>query len=194
MKICTETSGEEMDPRIRRTREMLFRALGELLHEKTFEAITMQDIADRSTINRGTIYAHFKDKFALLEGLVRNDFDKIFTARMEGASGGCKDGVRQLILAVCDYFSKLTSCSESSDRPFEPVVEATVRSIIQDFFLRELSRNEKVKSCSEAELRATAGSYAICGTAMQWSRKKSMTAEEMADAVLPLISAGLLLG
>jgi len=184
---------EDTDPRVRRTRDMLFRALGELLHEKTFEAITMQDIADRSTINRGTIYAHFKDKFALLEGLVRNEFDGILKARMEGASGGCPGGVRQLILAVCDYVSKLTSCSESHQRPFEPIVESTIRSIIQDFFLKELSRNAKVKSCSEAELRATAGSWAICGTAMQWSRSRSMSAEEMADAVLPLIATGLLL-
>lgn len=193
MTAETDNTREDMDPRIRRTREMLFRALGELLHEKTFEAITMQDIADRSTINRGTIYAHFKDKFALLEGLVREEFDRILKARMEGASGGCRGGVRQLILAVCDYVSKLTSCSRSH-QPFEPVVEATVRSIIQDFFLKELSRNDQVKSCAEAELRATAGSWAICGTAMQWSRSRSMTAEEMADAVLPLISTGLLLG
>src|SRR5260370_9615186 len=92
----------EIDPRITRTRQMLFQALRELLAEKNFEEMTVQDIAERSTVNRGTIYVHFKDKFGLLEAMIEENLGALFKARMAGASGTCSGGVRQLILAVCD--------------------------------------------------------------------------------------------
>ena len=55
----------EADPRVKRTRKLLQDALLELLAEKSFDAITVQDIAERSTINRATFYAHFVDKYDL---------------------------------------------------------------------------------------------------------------------------------
>src|ERR1700694_1110868 len=143
------TPETEIDPRIKRTRLMLFQALTGLLQEKNFEAITMQDIADRSTVNRGTIYAHFKDKFALLEAVIENDFGTTFKARMAGASGSCREGVRQLILAVCDFMGGLMSCSEAHQRPFEPIVESTVRTIVRNFLLEGLRHSEKIGSCAE---------------------------------------------
>jgi len=183
----------DIDPRIKRTRQMLFQALRELLHDKTFESITVQDIADRSTVNRGTIYTHFKDKFALLEAMIEEDFRSLFEKRMEGASGMCRGGVRQLILAVCDFLGGIMSCSAEHQRPFEPIVESTVRTIVRSFLLEELSRSAKVGSCSEAQLRATAASWAICGTVLEWSRTRANPPEELADAVLPLVAAGLFL-
>ena len=59
----------KIDPRIRRTRQMLFQAFQDLLAEKTFDLISVQDIAERSTLNRATFYDHFTDKFALLEAM-----------------------------------------------------------------------------------------------------------------------------
>lgn len=38
-----------------------------LLAEKGFEKITINDIAERADINRGTVYLHYVDKFDLLE-------------------------------------------------------------------------------------------------------------------------------
>jgi AcrR family transcriptional regulator len=182
-----------IDPRIKRTRQMLFHALEELLHEQGFDAITMQHIADRSTLNRGTIYAHFKDKFALLAAFVEEKFRAGFEARMRGASATCQESVKQLILTVCDFLGPMIACSHEHRRPFEPMVEATVRTFVRNFLLEGLRRSARVTSCSDAELRATAGSWAICGTVVEWSRTRSTSAEELARAVLPLIAAGLLL-
>lgn len=55
-----------MDRRARKTRETLFGTFIELLREKGFERITIQEIADRADVNRGTVYLHFQDKFDLL--------------------------------------------------------------------------------------------------------------------------------
>ncbi len=183
----------DLDPRVKRTRQMLFQALEELLHEKGFDAITMQHIARRSTLNRGTIYAHFQDKFALLAAFVEEKFLAIFQARMAGASATCQQSVTQLILTVCDFLGPMIACSQELQRPFEPIVESTVRTIVRNFLLAGLRRSPRVTSCTDAELRATAASWAICGTVVEWSRAHASSAEELANAVLPLVSAGLLL-
>jgi len=50
---------EKVDPRIRRTRMLLEDAFSELIREKDFQSITIQDITARAGINRATFYAHF---------------------------------------------------------------------------------------------------------------------------------------
>src|SRR4051812_41261596 len=50
------------DRRSRRTRQLLGVALGELMREKRYDDITIQDILDRSGIGRSTFYAHYTDK------------------------------------------------------------------------------------------------------------------------------------
>lgn len=58
------------DLRITRTRKMIIEAFVELVKEKGYDSITIQDIADRAMINRSTFYAHFKDKQDLYESLL----------------------------------------------------------------------------------------------------------------------------
>ncbi len=76
----------KIDPRIRRTRQMLFKAFQDLLGEKTFDQISVQDLAERSTLNRATFYDHFTDKFALLEAMIGERFSTLIEARMAGAN------------------------------------------------------------------------------------------------------------
>jgi AcrR family transcriptional regulator len=45
-------------------------ALIELMAQKDFEKITINEIAEKANVNRGTIYLHFVDKYALLNECV----------------------------------------------------------------------------------------------------------------------------
>src|SRR5260221_3684445 len=96
-------------PRIRRTRQMLFQAFQDLLAEKTFDLISVQDIAERSTLNRATFYDHFTDKFALLEAMMGERFSTLIAARMAGNESTCEAGLRQLILAAFDVLAEGSS-------------------------------------------------------------------------------------
>ena len=42
------------DPRVKRTRKLLQQTLSDLMHEKSFEAITVQDIAEPSLAEERT--------------------------------------------------------------------------------------------------------------------------------------------
>lgn len=50
------------DRRLQRTRELLQKALIELMAERGYDALTIQDIADRANIGRTTFYLHFNSK------------------------------------------------------------------------------------------------------------------------------------
>jgi AcrR family transcriptional regulator len=54
------------DRRIQRTRQLLLDSLIQLILEKGYETITVQDIIDRANVGRSTFYAHFQDKEDLL--------------------------------------------------------------------------------------------------------------------------------
>jgi AcrR family transcriptional regulator len=60
------TSEPPTDRRVRRTRELLRRALLELILEKGYDRITVRDILDRADVGRSTFYAHYRDKDELL--------------------------------------------------------------------------------------------------------------------------------
>jgi AcrR family transcriptional regulator len=180
----------KLDPRIRRTRQMLFHAFQDLLAEKTFELISVQDITERSTLNRATFYDHFTDKFALLEAMIGERFSMLIDARMAGNEATCEASLRQLILATCDFLSEVSSGCQKHQRQFEPTVESRVKAILREFLLEGLRRHQ----AKNPELKATMVSWAITGAALQWSREKKTGADELADAVLPTVHTALQAG
>ena len=54
------------DRRVQRTRELLQKTLIELITERGYDAITIQDIVDRANIGRTTFYLHYNSKDELL--------------------------------------------------------------------------------------------------------------------------------
>ena len=59
---------EKKDRRTRRTRQLLRSALLELLKEKRYQEISVQDIIERADVARSTFYMHYLDKDDLLTG------------------------------------------------------------------------------------------------------------------------------
>jgi AcrR family transcriptional regulator len=58
------------DRRVSRTRRALKEALTDLILEKGYEAVTVQDVIDRADVGRSTFYAHFIDKDDLLMAIL----------------------------------------------------------------------------------------------------------------------------
>lgn len=71
----------KVDRRIVRTRQLLRGALLTLIRERGFDALTVQDIADRATLNRATFYLHYADKYDLLTQIVRETLDEVAALR-----------------------------------------------------------------------------------------------------------------
>ncbi len=65
------------DRRKERTRQLLRDALLQLIPEKGYEAINVQDITDRANVARPTFYLHFADKQDLLFSSLREIYDDL---------------------------------------------------------------------------------------------------------------------
>jgi AcrR family transcriptional regulator len=186
--VATFEIGEEkLDPRIRRTRQMLRSALVSLLEEKPFDDISVQDISERSTVNRATFYDHYTDKSALVEDLVRQQFVELLRTREIHYDGTCPSAIRTLILAICDFLVQIHGKCQFKQRHFDPFVQSTIQEYVKKVLLEGLLK-VALREGMQPEVAATAASWAIYGTAQEWLQKEDRPSpESFTDSVMPLI-------
>ncbi|PFO06605.1 TetR family transcriptional regulator [Bacillus sp. AFS076308] len=67
----------KVDRRITKSQEAIKNALIDLMTEKSFDEITIQDISNRANVNRGTIYLHYTDKYDLLDKLMEEHINQL---------------------------------------------------------------------------------------------------------------------
>ncbi len=75
-----ENLDKKEDQRVRRTRDRLGDALVELLVQKPFDDITVQDVLDRAGVSRSTFYTHYRDKNDLFLTDAEEFFEGMATA------------------------------------------------------------------------------------------------------------------
>lgn len=79
---------ETTDRRVLRSRRLLADALLDLIVEKGYEQITIQEIADRADLNRATFYLHYTSKEELLIAGLSQRFDELVSAMAEVEHNG----------------------------------------------------------------------------------------------------------
>jgi AcrR family transcriptional regulator len=92
----------KIDRRIVKTQESLKKAVIELMNEKSFDEITIQDIADKANLNRGTIYLHYQDKYDLLDKLIESHMNELG----EMDEWACKLDWSNGLVPFFEYFEK----------------------------------------------------------------------------------------
>ena len=110
---------KKIDRRPHRTKRRLSNALVELIKEKRFDDITVQNVIDRADVGRSTFYTHFRDK----EDLLQKDWQRFL-----------------------DEFAKHITWANAGLGSFVPVVHLCRH--LQDFqpFYKGLVRSRKVDS------------------------------------------------
>jgi AcrR family transcriptional regulator len=190
----SEDCKANLDPRIRRTRQLLQQALGTLLEQKDFDKISVQDIADQATVNRATFYDHYTDKFSLLECMVGTRFQELLAQRGIIFSGGCASALRGMVLGVCDYLAATPGLACERQLQLEPHMEAAVIAVVRRMLLDGLRQHPPQNDVSPGMLAATL-SWAMYGAAKEWVRTPNRPpSEQIADKVLlllqPVFNAG----
>ncbi|MEC0226414.1 TetR/AcrR family transcriptional regulator [Paenibacillus alba] len=66
-----------VDRRILKSQEAIKHAFINLMSEKNFDEITMQDISDSANVGRRTIYHHYLDKYDLLDKLIEEHIHEL---------------------------------------------------------------------------------------------------------------------
>ncbi len=175
---------ERLDPRVRRTRSGLVQAFLSAVTEKGFQAVSVQDIAERAGVNRTTFYLHFPDKYALLDYSIAQAFGEEISQRGLQVCHFSPDTLRALLLLVCEFTAEIGSRCGRPDPQLETLVEPQIRSHIQSILEHWL-----VAGDTDPGQVATAASWAIYGLAQRWGRAKPRPdIGAYVEQVLPLIS------
>jgi len=181
-----EQSRGPVDPRIRRTRRLLQKALEELLKRKDFEKISVQDIADAATVNRATFYDHYRDRFSLLQCMVGERFCELVADREVHFDLSCGAKLVSVVLAVCDYLAGLTG--PEGKRDIEPHMESAIIAVVRRILLEGLALHPVDRGVAP-EMIAAAASWALYGAAKEWAQSPGRCpSERVAESVARLIS------
>ena len=180
---------EKIDPRIRRTRNMLGQALSDVLTEKNFQSISVQDITEKAGVNRTTFYLHFPDKYSLLDYNITQMFRQELERRMLSICHYSPENLNSLIITVAEFilFSHSHCESRLNDQQFEAFVEMAVKKQVQDLLQ---AWGDKIEFGSDPKTIGIAASWAIYGLALEWNHdKKRPTVDEFAHNITPMINA-----
>jgi AcrR family transcriptional regulator len=182
------------DPRVKRTRKLLQQTLMELMGEQSFDAITVQDIAARSTLNRATFYAHFEDKYDLLDSIMREGVEQALTAAVPEDAPLSTETLQALCRTVCAFLAQVQDHCRPRMRQFDPLLERAVQEVLHKLLVRrlQLAPAEALPGGASAEMVAGVLSWALFGTASAWSRGlRSEPVETVAAQVVEVLTEGL---
>ena len=136
------------DARVIRTKKRLFASFKELLAEKTFEEITINEICIRSDIRRATFYKHFSDKYDFLAGLtrqLRSSFEEKFNANKV-------IGENNLLDYYYAYLKGIVNFLDSNEEIVNLIFDSNMTSALVSVIVEENYKRTKEKLTSDVEL------------------------------------------
>jgi AcrR family transcriptional regulator len=202
--LINQEQEKKLDPRIKRTRQLLQQALLDLMGETSFEAITVKEIAERATLNRVTFYAHFQDKYALLEYTVRQMIRQRLRSQVPEGTPYSPENLARLVLTVCEFLAEMERHCPPPHGQMDPLMEKQIKAELHEIlegWLAEMWPDESNRSPTlrgptlrgpTLEQAAMVTSWSIYGAAMQWlQQERRKPAAEYVEQVLPLILGSL---
>ena len=200
------TQKRQEDRRIQRTRQVLQQAFVDVMREKGrahlglramekgFAATSIQEITDRANVNRGTFYLHFTDKFMLADAVVRERFHQQLANALPPHPRWERETLRQLIQAVLQALEEKYQHQHQPSLVLAPLVERAAREELTALLLTLLkgARGEERRRSEPLEPIARVISWAIFGTAIQWSQEETtVSSNEMAEVITQVVMEGV---
>lgn len=134
--------------RITQTKQSLINAFYNLASQKDFEKITIADIAKGAQVNRATFYAHFNDKYDLIDYIMKDFASASIESNTSDDMKFDQVSISQLIFAVYDFYQQPNiECRSSYGRLALPQMKEKILNELKVFLSKSLEHmytdNEK---------------------------------------------------
>ena len=189
-------SAEPTDRRVRRTQDLLRRALLSLIQEKGYDRITVQDILDRADIGRSTFYAHYRDKDDLLRAGFQDIRAALAAERDAAETSGSKPELLEPMRAVFDHVGRHRQFWGSLSRKggadlVTRILHQSVSDLVREHLRSRFPETPADQTRLEAAIRFVTG--ACMGLVIWWLENDAVpyTAEEIQSIFRQLATKGV---
>lgn len=119
----------------------------QLMSSKSFEEIKVNEICEKAMINRSTFYAHFDDKYVLLDSLI-NDLKNSLLKRLR--SNEIQDITKGYFIRMIKLFAEEV---EENKELYNMIINSNKNSVAIDMVLETL-REQAVKDLKEKNFKS----------------------------------------
>ncbi|GGD81271.1 TetR family transcriptional regulator [Paenibacillus nasutitermitis] len=179
-----------MNIRMTHTKQSLINSFLHLVAYKDFEKITIADITSSAQVNRATFYAHFNDKYELLDYIMGDSASTAIENRTAGVVKCDQDSINQLVLAVCDFYQVPNiQCRSSYLGLVVPQLKEKITNELKAYLSKSL---DHIYTETEKNMYVAIFAQIIHEGAYQWaSGNITMNKEEVAKKVALIVVGGL---
>lgn len=195
----------KLDPRVLRTRKLIQDAFILCMKNKDFSDITVKDITAKATVNRATFYAHFTDKYQLMDHTLTDVLWENLKKQLQCHDGFNRDTLLKIIVIMCSFHEEVSGHFKRNYGSLGPHIESRINEALEEFFLSMIRRSPgplgsapgasdpaDVTGTEKDKLVATLLSRSIYGMSHAWNKEGRRTSrEEFASlAILALEEVG----
>jgi AcrR family transcriptional regulator len=171
---------DRTDRRILRTRDTLGDALIELMHDKPFDSITVQQVLDRAGVSRSTFYTHYRDKDDLFLSDVEDFLEQIGTLLTRRSAPACR------LFPVEELFTHLADLPSISEVINRSGKGPDVRELGIGCFARSIEKRLIFAGVKQSRLELNATAHSLAGSLFSlldwWLRNDKTMAPKDLDA------------
>ncbi|MFF1399207.1 TetR/AcrR family transcriptional regulator [Streptomyces sp. NPDC058287] len=184
------------DRRTRRSRRLLGSALVELVLERGFAALTVEDITERADVARATFYAHFRSKEELFARVTADLLDELVTRLAPTVAGSATGFTGKPVLEMLRHareerdLYRIVLRGEGDGKPLQMFADTCARVTAEEFRARA-ERND-VQPRIDPELLARVWVGEQTAVLRWWAEQESpsLPAEEVVRMLLDLAMHG----
>ncbi|NQX43758.1 TetR family transcriptional regulator [Paenibacillus tritici] len=184
------------DPRTIRTRKLLVDAFTHLTNKKDFKDITIKDITDQATLNRATFYAHFEDKYELMENAISEGIVEQLGDCLKNFDTLNKETMINIFMLLTtfqrNFENELTSQCKRSFQSFRYIFESKIKFELEKLFQTILQNDHQISDSESIKVGASVLSAGIFGATLDWKLNSTLSAEQYIQYAIPYISGEFL--
>ncbi len=186
---------QKTDLRVIKTHKALTEAFWQLLGEKKFEEITVNELCDRAMVRRATFYKHFADKYEFFAFLIREkqaEFDAQIRRRLDNPTP--QSFYLSIIQRAIDFLN-------SNEKLVQTVLESNMLPTVMDILARQITLDitQKLKADAQkgvslpASPQVMAHFYtgALLYTLRWWITQKNVSEAELMEEIARLLNGFL---
>lgn len=178
---------DKIDPRITRTKQLLVDAFQKVSKEKKLSQLTVKNITDEATVNRATFYAHFTDKYDILDYSLDVTILKDLNDTLNISNIINEIVLKNIFITMTQYMEQVQASCEINQDVFCEQAHKRINNELEDIFSIMLENSysdiDRDILVSNASFLA-AGMSGLCN---HWLSTSHDTAENFIDKNLPFL-------